>query len=67
MVLSEIYKMLQKLVAVMIIENISSNIVWSAVAHEFNTVRNMALHYFRLRYVVRFANERFLRKEILRN
>ena len=59
--------MLQKLVAVMIIENISSNIVWSAVAHEFNTVRNMALHYFRLRYVVRFANERFLRKEILRN
>ena len=67
MVLSKIYKMLQKLVAVMIIENISSNIVWSAVAHEFNTVRNMALHYFRLRYVVRFANERFLRKEILRN
>ena len=62
--------MLQKLVAVMIIENISSNIrrvVWSAVAHEFNTVRNMTLHYFRLRYVVRFANERFLRKEILRN
>ena len=54
----------------MIIENISSNIrrvVWSAVAHEFNTVRNMALHYFRLRYVVRFANERFLSKEILRN
>ena len=67
MVLSKIYKMLQKLVAVMIIENISSNIVWSAVVHEFNTVRNMALHYFRLRYVVRFANERFLRKEILRN
>ena len=46
-------KMLQKLVGVMIIENISSNfrrVVRSSVAHEFNAARSMALHYFRLRY-----------------
>ena len=53
MVFSKKYKMLQKLLAVMIIENITSNlrrVFRSAVAHEFNTVRNMALHYFRLRF-----------------
>ena len=46
----------------MTMENISSNfrcVVWSTVAHEFNAVRNMALHYFRLRYAERFANMYF--------
>ena len=41
------YKILQKLVDVMIIENISSNfcrVVRSAVTNEFNTVRNVAIH-----------------------
>ena len=41
------YKILQKLVYVMITVNISSNlrrVVRSAVTNEFNTVRNMALH-----------------------
>ena len=40
-------KILQKLVYVMIIENISRNlrrVVRSAVPNEFNTVRNMVLH-----------------------
>ena len=46
----------------MIFENISTNlrrVVWSTVAHEFNAVRNMSLHYFGLRYAGRFANVRF--------
>ena len=54
--------MLQKLVRVMIIENISTNlrqVVRSTVAREFNAVRNMSLHYFRLRYAGRFANVHF--------
>ena len=41
------HKILQKLVYVMIIENISRNlrrVVRSAVPNEFNTVRNMVLH-----------------------
>ena len=41
------YKILQKLVYVMITVNISSNlrcVVRSAITNEFNTVRNMALH-----------------------
>ena len=41
------HKVLQKLVYVMITENISSNlrpVVWSAITNEFNTLRNMALH-----------------------
>ena len=41
------YKILQKLVYVMITENISSNlhhVVQSAVTNESNTVRNMTLH-----------------------
>ena len=41
------YKIMQKLVYVMITENISSNlrrVVRSAVTNEFNTVRNMAPH-----------------------
>ena len=48
--------------------HISSNfrrVVQSAVTNEFNTVRNMALHYFRLRFSGRFAYEHFSRKEIL--
>ena len=56
------YKMLKKLVGIMIIEYISSNlhsISQPAVAHKFNAVRNMALHYFRPRYAGRFANMRF--------
>ena len=59
---------MKKLVGVMTMESISSNfrcVVWSTVAHEFNAVRNMAPHYFRLRYAGRFANMYFSRKEIL--
>ena len=40
------YKILQKLVDIMIIENISNNlhrVIRSAVTNEFNTVRNIAL------------------------
>ena len=37
------YKILRKLVDVMIIENISNNLR-RAVTNEFNTVRKMALH-----------------------
>ena len=59
--------MLQKLVGIMIIENITSNLrcgVRSAVEHEFNNLRNMALYYFRLLYAGRFAKECYSRKEI---
>ena len=51
----------------MIIENITSNLrcgVRSAVEHEFNNLRNMALYYFRLPYAGRFAKECYSRKEI---
>ena len=55
-------KMLQKLVGVMIIENIPIKlgcIVLSTVAHECDTILNMALHCFRLYYAESFAKERF--------
>ena len=47
------YKILQKLVYVMITKNISDNlhrVVRSAVTNKFNTARNMALYQFRLRF-----------------
>ena len=47
MVFSKKYKILYKLVYVMIIKNISGNlhrVVRSTVPNKFNTVQNMALH-----------------------
>ena len=55
------YKIPQKLVCVMITENISSKlrpVVRSAVTNEYN-IQNMALHWFRLCFSGRLANKRF--------
>ena len=41
------YKILQKLVSIMITNNISSNlwrVVWSTITNEFNAARNMDLY-----------------------
>ena len=59
MVFSIKYKVHQKLVGVMIIENIFHRFVRSGVVHEFDTIHNMALPYFFLLYVGYFAKERF--------
>ena len=56
MVFSIKYKVHQKLVGVMIIENIFHRFV---KVHEFDTIHNMALPYFFLLYVGYFAKERF--------
>ena len=68
MVFSIKYKVHQKLVGVMVIENISKklhSIVQSSGARKFDLVHSMALPYFILCYVRRFAEECFWRQKIL--